>query len=387
MSEISYRKHSSSFFHKQNEITLKFDSQLPKLDEHEVLEIENELINQLSNLKSSFDSGTSSSSTSASSSSSACTPQLDTSSPMFESPQNSQSAASNLPTHNITKQATSEISATKLSKFSENFLAELNLDEFKFNLKDDFDLCLLDSLNRILLNDLQQPMFKLSASNNGNEQIADIRLKLNDTKQLLEDFACQFKSEFSLLIKKQVEIERAYAASVESSRAHEQAMKASFFSEFMTLLSNGVVSSDEAIALEFINAQKDETNKQFTKVILDHIEQIHSQHKKNADELKATINLTKKNLNADKQKQFNEAIKRATQEKDKIIEEQRLREVAYIEKINELQALLEERSTHQPVINETMQKGAIVNKSDVSNLNINNNDNKTQISSSIDDKY
>ncbi len=175
------------------ETPLKFDSQLPQLEEHEISGIETDLINHLSTLRSSsFDSSstTSSSSTSAVSSSSSGQNQMDNSSPMFESPQTSATKSSE-----STCSSSNKCHASKITKFSENFMLELGLDDYKSH--DDLDLCMLSALSEILSQKkVCKEMVKVDSGLGGQVfngqdvamKIADIRLKLSESKEILKTF-------------------------------------------------------------------------------------------------------------------------------------------------------------------------------------------------------
>ena len=334
MTLIFWFKSELELFSFKNEINFKFDTQLPKLDEADVSGIELELINQLSSLKSSsFSSSTSSSSTSASSTSSAsaCTPQLENSAPMFESPQNSQKTSETTQTQSITK------TSSKLSKFSENFLAELNADELKMDLKNDQDLCLLNSLSEMLTNkyEAQQELNKPAVD---PEEIAKIKIKLSEAKSMLASYLNDFKQDISYLSTTQVQIARTLSEISVKSKKVEQENKAVFFTDLLAFLN---LDNDQRVWDEFLSKQTDSLNKEFAQGLFQIVEKWQSSNQKQIESLKVAINQAKKNNNADKQIQFNEAIKRATQEKDKTIEELRLKEAAYLQKIDELKQSLE----------------------------------------------
>jgi len=94
--------------------------------------------------------------------------------------------------------------------------------------------------------------------------------------------------------------------------------------------------------------------KQFFKSLHESIKELKISRDKEVTDLQASLNMAKKNVNADKQKLFNEAIKRATQEKDKVIEELRGREASHLAKIEELEAALNNNSNqaskaHEPI--------------------------------------
>ncbi len=175
------------------EAPFKFDNRLPQLQESEVAAIENDLVNHLTNLRSSsFDSSTttSSSSTSAISSSSSGQNQMDNSSPMFESPQNSATK----PSESSTSSSSNKSHPNKMTKFSETFLAELGLDEYKSDLKDDLDMCMLGALSEMLGE--KKELMKVDSGLGGQVfdghdaglKIAEIRVKLVEAKEILKAF-------------------------------------------------------------------------------------------------------------------------------------------------------------------------------------------------------
>ena len=61
------------------------------------------------------------------------------------------------------------------------------------------------------------------------------------------------------------------------------------------------------------------------------------------DEARASMQALKANMNAERQIKFNEAIKRATQDKDKLIDELRAKEAAYLEQIRQLNEAVQQQ--------------------------------------------
>ena len=113
--------------------------------------------------------------------------------------------------------------------------------------------------------------------------------------------------------------------------------KSDFYSNLIDLLKSSNNYSTKSIDSICTN----EKDKQFSLKLLNHFKSCESENQKQIDELKQVIETIKMSTKADKQTQFNEAIKRVTQEKDKQIEDFKQKEKQYLEQINSLQILLE----------------------------------------------
>jgi hypothetical protein len=77
----------------------------------------------------------------------------------------------------------------------------------------------------------------------------------------------------------------------------------------------------------------------------------HLENLKEKEELKLNMKNLKNNINADKQKLFNEAINRVTKDKEKLLDELRRKELGYIEEIKTLKESIDKLKATQPVIN------------------------------------
>lgn len=343
---ILFRSLNDKVEHFMNEAALKFDTKLPQLEETDVNLIEKELISQLSNLRSSsFDSSSSSSSTSGTSSSSSCQP-LENSTPMFESPQNSASGKSSGESQSSSKTESKTTSITKMTRFSEAFLADMNLEEYKYDAKTHGDLALLDSLSNIIqANGETSGESVLSVAKQSNEQtsqqISEIKTKLGETKDIFKSHCEDFRKDFLAIMNRQSELEKYYQNVGEQIKQSESQLRSDFYSEFLVFVKREDRAKDES----FFNERFSEIDLEFAQSMIEFVEDLKETSRKQVDELQTALNLAKKNGNADKQKLFNEAIKRATQEKDKVIDELRLKETAYLDKISQLEASLTEATT------------------------------------------
>lgn len=342
---ILFRSLNDKVEHFMNEGALKFDTKLPQLEENDVNLIEKELISQLSNLRSSsFDSSTSSSSTSATSSSSSCQP-LENSSPMFESPQNSASGKSSGESQSSSKTESKTTSMTKMTRFSEAFLADMNLEEYKHDVKAYGDMALLDSLSNILqanaqTRDDQVLSVRKQSNEQTSKQIAEIKTKLGETRDIFKSHCEDFRKDFVEIMNRQSELEKYYLNVGEQIKQSERQLRSDFYSEFLVFIKREDRAKDE----RFFSEKFSEIELEFASNMIVLVEDLKETNRKQVDELQAALSLAKKNGNADKQKLFNEAIKRATQEKDKVIDELRSKETAYLEKISQLEASLAEAS-------------------------------------------
>ena len=101
-------------------------------------------------------------------------------------------------------------------------------------------------------------------------------------------------------------------------------------------------------------SQLSKPDQELTNKLLDYLKQLEIDNHKQIDDLKTTIKTVKTTTNADKQIQFNEAIKRVTQDKDKIIEEFKQKEKNYLEQINSLQQSLDAANSLKDVSNDTV---------------------------------
>lgn len=339
----------NNFFLFKNDSTLKFDTELPVFDENEVTKIENDLLTQLTNLRmSSFDSSTSSSSTSGTSSSSSAQ-QLENSSPMFESPQSSATKSS--------ESGQSLSKNSKLAKFNENFLADLNLDEYKVNPRDDSNLRVLNDLNEILSNNkiLEEDVINKGVCDpvliKARQDTAEIKTQLNSAKNIIKDCFSEFKADIETLVNKQDELQKAYSAIGEQAEHKQIDLKTKFYKDFQDFLESDKTFLQEPNNVdEFLSSQTDKTNIEFSQNTFKYIQTCHSHYYKKNEQQQL----------GNKQKTFNEAIKKVTQEKDKIIQELRQKETAHLEEIAQLKANLEEATKaskaldekSEPIINE-----------------------------------
>ena len=95
-----------------------------------------------------------------------------------------------------------------------------------------------------------------------------------------------------------------------------------------------------------LTTTEDADDIELTKNISDIIKATQIQHFRETYELKETLKALKNKMNAEKQKLFNEAIKRATQEKEKLIDELRQKETGYLEEIKQLKEALDKASVN-----------------------------------------
>lgn len=316
-----------------NEAVLKFDTKLPSIDETEVTQIETELKSQLSelNIKSSSSfSATTSSSSGTSSGSLTC------------------SSTNTTNTQPVTTSGSSPDSETTLLDKKSNFWNELNI--FEMN---DPDLNMLNSLIDLLNTDsLPKELFKhlnntnhdtKSTNTTNNEannlteikrmfefKINDLRAKLNETKDLLRTYQNELKVNVESILAKQDETEKL-----------NETNRAKFYSNLLDLVKSSPSDSSQTTRDQFLIELTNSLDKQFSMNLLDCINKRELENQKQIDELKQTIKTVKTTSNADKQIQFNEAIKRVQQDKDKVIEDFKQKEKAYLDQISSLQAQLD----------------------------------------------
>jgi hypothetical protein len=125
-----------------------------------------------------------------------------------------------------------------------------------------------------------------------------------------------------------------------------------------------------------LNQSKTETSLdgEFLKKLITIIKTSQLEHTKEKEELKQNMQNLKNNINADKQKLFNEAINRVTKEKEKLIEELKQKELAYVEEIKQLKDSIEKiKATQSDLTNPldnavTIPKRSIVIEEDSSAL-------------------
>jgi len=305
---------------------LKFDAKLPQLNESDVAQIEADLRSQINELKlnNSYSfSFASSSSGSSGSLSSSTAHQSEPSSPSYS---NSESSAETL-------EKKPKLSTIANVNNNDIFWNELSL--FDSN-KHDPELSQLTSLlDFINSKEIKQPstsMNEAPAACNQNEikrmfelKINDIKAKLSETKELLRAYQNELKFNIDNILNKHIESEKLTQQRNEKHQQIEQ-NKSKFYAQFIEFIQSSEKNSNEQV---FIDKLSNDSDREFSVQLLAYLKKCEHENQKQIEELKATIKTVKVNTNADKQILFNEAIKRVTQDKDKIIETLKQKEKDY----------------------------------------------------------
>ncbi len=174
------------------------------------------------------------------------------------------------------------------------------------------------------------------------QQISEIKTKLGETRDVLRSYCEDFRKDLVAIMSGQSELEKYYRDAGEKAKQTESKLRSDFYAEFLAFLKHDG-PKDEG----FFSDKLSEIDRDFCKSVLEFVEELRELNRKQVDELQAALSLAKKNVNADKQKLFNEAIRRATQEKDKVIDELRVKETGYLEKISQLEASLAEAAANK----------------------------------------
>jgi hypothetical protein len=90
-----------------------------------------------------------------------------------------------------------------------------------------------------------------------------------------------------------------------------------------------------------------EDERRFLVVVVELMRQWRGAHLKELDELRAGMQAVKVSMNADRQIMFNEAIKRATKDKDRVIDELRLKQDEFVGRVAQLEAELKQYQQQQ----------------------------------------
>lgn len=243
----------------------------------------------------------------------------------FESP--SLSSSPNVSNSSSSKNNNNAITTTPLKSTKKTILNELPTIDLN---KIDDDLTTLTNLiDFIQSNNYSTTSHQHNTSttkqinNNYKHKIDEIKLKLNETKQLVKTYQLELKTNIDSILKQ------------------NDKTKSNFYSNLIDLLKSSSNSSSSSSTISIDSICANEKDKQFSLQLLNHFKSCESENQKQINELKQVIETIKMSTKADKQTQFNEAIKRVTQEKDKQIEDFKQKEKQYLEQINSLQILLE----------------------------------------------
>jgi hypothetical protein len=294
------------------DVELGFDDDLPRVSQEDVWQVEGEIRSFLlarSNTGgvNNFNSGTSSSSTTSSSSS--CN-QFETNSPtptIILSPNQPQKTPDNTPTTTTT---------TTTCHFYQNLINQLELTEEtqpKQHQISDKNMLLVDSLTKLINNPNTNP--------NTNPQltlqtIQDLKLKLVEAKDLILRERVHFDETAANLIKMQTDF----------------AQKTTQDKRKLIATIESVLNQNEKVPNEKANSEEEDRD-DLTRELCHLIRQTQRETLKEREKLVCQ-------MNADKQKFFNEAIKRATQDKERQCAELRQKEIDYIEEIRMLKESL-----------------------------------------------
>ena len=277
-----------------------------------------------------------------------------------------------------------KLSAANVNNSNEIFRNELSLFDSS---KNDHELSLLTSLIDYINNKeiKSSPIITNetpSACNNHNEmkrmfesKINDIKAKLNETKELLKTYKNELKFNIDIILNKHIENDKLTQLLNEKHQQMEQ-NKTKFYSLFIEFIQSSEKNSNQQV---FIDQLSNDSDREFSVQLLDYLKKCELENQKQIDELNATIKTVKMNTNADKQILFNEAIKRVTQDKDRIIEalkqkekdyealkrvtldqdktieEYKLKEKEFLKQISSLQATIDEMSNNlKDVSNDTV---------------------------------
>jgi hypothetical protein len=353
------------------------------IDEDEVKSIETELVgflkqqasgklatgatNQSTNSSVSF---TASSSTSSSSSTGAC---VTTSSPLASDKQP--------PMQSVMEEDLSKSGPIESPNHSTNHFAfiikELNVFTQSQTVRSDhqdvksseIDLQLLNKLSDLLSLD-QERLLQLSlnrnheSSRNEDESrakeparnlnpqdpeeikktVQELKNKMNETRTCVEDYQGEMNAYLKQLVAQTVNL----ASTVKNEPAVENEIRQSKQSvDYSTLF--GLIQEKNLLE----QGQEGELNEQMSVSGLDENERLFvsrmaglvreqkASHLKEIEELKASMQAMKVNMNAEKQIMFNEAIKRVAKEKDRLIEDLRARQSECLTRVSQLEEELE----------------------------------------------
>ena len=358
-----------------NENTFQFDNNLPLLDEEDVRLVENELGSYLKQINSntSPSSSASFSNSSNSSTSSSSSTNLTTSSPL---------AAEKQSNNNYLQTMIKE-----LNLFTQSISEDVAASKY------DSDLLILSKLNDLLLLDADKlanlnfgsneyktqetKAIKTDESNEKSEEkpiknehllmkntISDLKSKLNETKQFVQSYQAEVNDYLSKLAeckinsisanpeKEVVKFDLEMPINEEQSNENKtQFDYSSLHSLFETFLKSpsteNINSSEEALRQQIDASITNESEKAFLNKLLEQVKQNQLVHTKEIEELKASMQTMKTNMNAEKQIWFNEAIKRVTKDKDKLIDEMRAKQDDCYERINQLELELKQYKENQ----------------------------------------
>ena len=343
------------------ESELKFDNDLPKIEESEVLAIEEEIKKYISLNQQNTPINSSSSSSSSSSTTSANQLNFEASSP-------TQTSSTQL---NDNKKTDGKVRKC----FYESLLNEFNIQN-QIDLKKDSDLGILESVIDLIRKEQEEieqssNQIELESNKNNNNSnkmqlvkldeslrqmvstsLQDVKLKLKESKEIYYNHQAELNESIKKLVEIQKEQEKNNLA-INERLNKDKDLKSIFYAKLNdlveTILQNSNCTEDELNELinKKIESMLDNDNDEHKELINKLVQLVKANQTANLkqiDELKLSLKTLKNNLNAEKQIQFNEAIKKATQDKDRLIEELRSKELGYLEEIRALKAALDAKS-------------------------------------------
>jgi hypothetical protein len=339
---------------------LSFDQNLPELDKVEVNEIEQQILshitfsaNSRSIISSKSDETDSNQINNDNTLNSACTvgslsPHQSTTTTTTTKPINIEPKSDEVALNSSTM---SSSSSSKLAKDSSILLSELKFDE-NTEFKNDTNLQILTKLNNTLIEMLEEGSSPSTTTTTTTTITNDLNLK----SQLLKTNLVQLRNDFEAIHSVLNQFGDDFKQKINSIKETNTKLgdftsnQVEFYSKLKPSIESILQQQQPAMSSEELERRIDNALKQFNdpnecpnsdnhSFALWLINSVSSVQRNNNMKLQSLNNQLvniKTNINAEKQVQFNEAIKRSTMDKDRIIDELKTREIAHLEQIEQL---------------------------------------------------